>query len=259
MEEEEKLLEYLQLYERVEDLYLINAYYLMRNLQNEDWKVDWKTLMLPFVLLEKSSIADLLKRWPFLRHYKDVSPRLPPLQQFDIIHEEPGPKNSKILYTTKKGRFVAAFLFYLLTYENNDFFQFNFLEKNLFDLPGFNAPEDFFESLKILKSQVPALAEYIPLIQEKIVELNWKIDYKVLLIPLYLLDTMGQSYTDLIQNYPQFGYYRELKQRVQPLISLGIISEQRAGRRGSLLQMTKKGRYFLTFFGYMLNFPNKPS
>nr|MDO8112467.1 hypothetical protein [Candidatus Sigynarchaeota archaeon] len=259
--EEEKLLRFLQLGDRVEDLYLVNSYFMMRNFQKVEWKIDWKTFILLFALAdqEPQSIADLIKRWPFFRHYKDISPRLPPLLQFGLVEEETGPKNAKLVHATTKGQYVSAFFFYLLAYETEDFSMFKFLKAKLPEVPGFSAPEQAFQSIKIIKSQLPAMIEYIPKIQENLEELNWRLDYKLFLIPLYLLDADDQSYTDLMKNYPQFGYYRELKQRIIPLTALGIIKEEKAGRKGAQLSLTTKGRTFLCFVGYLMAFPQFPA
>lgn len=258
--EEERLWRFLQLGDKLEELYLINSYYLFRNLQKIEWKIDWKTLVLLFVTVEQPvSIADIIKEWPFFRHYKDISPRLPPLVQLGLVDEATGPKNAKLLHATTKGRFVAAFLFYLVAFDNKDFTPFTFIKNKFPELPGFENDEVLFSSLKVLKSQMPALREYIPKVQGIFEDLNWRLDYKTLLVPLYLLEADAQSYTDLLQNYPQFGYYRELKQRVAPLVSLGVVNEEKAGRKGIALSLTRKGKLLLCFFGYLLNFPQLPS
>lgn len=263
MEEEEKLLNFIQIGEdasQIENLYLVNSYYLFKNLQKTEWKIDWKTIILLFTLVDKPlSIADLLKTWPFFRHYKDISPRLPPLLHFELIQEEAGAKNAKILQATTKGRYVVAFFFYIFAFDNEGFKKFSFLESQFHNLPGFNTVDDLFQSLKLIKSQVPALLEITPKIQAVLEELNWKIDSKLLLVPLYLLESEKQSYTDLIQNYPHFGYYRELKKRIIPLVSLNLVDEEKAGRKGSLLSLTRKGRMFLSLFAYLLGFPQQPS
>lgn len=246
----------------MEDLYLINSYYMMKNFQQFDWKIDWKTFSLLFVLTnEEQSIADLIKSWPFFRHYKDISPRLPPLQQFGLIEETTGPKNAKYLRATMKGRYVSAFFIYLLAFENEEFSMFNFLVKNLPELPGFKSPDMTLQSLKIIKAQMPSLLEKVIVnrIQDILEELAWRLDYKLFLIPLYLLDSEAQSYTDIIKNYPQFGYYRELKQRIIPLTALRLVKEEKAGRKGSLLSLTTKGVTFLCFVGYLMNFPQFPT
>ncbi|MHA1681743.1 MAG: hypothetical protein ACTSUE_12100 [Promethearchaeota archaeon] len=260
MEEDVLLLRFLHLEKKVEDLYLINAYFLMRQLENVTWKIDAKTLLLPFVFLEKSSIADVLEKWSFFRDSDDISSRLPPLIKFNIIREDTGPGDILHLSTTQKGWFVVSFFFYVFVFDNNKALpQFDFFDKNAISLPGFDTPDNFFRSLKILKSKCLDFAKHIQLIQEKIMKLRWKIDYKVLMVPLYLLDDDDQCYMDLIQNYPQFGYYKQLKQRISPLITIGILEEEKSGRKGTMIRVTKKGRYFLSFLGYMLGFPNFPS
>ncbi len=264
MEEfDERLLRFLSFGENVEDLFLLNSYYLVRNFQKSEWKVDWKSFIILFVLADTpSSIADLIKAWPFFRHYKDISPRLQPLLQFGLVSENIGPKNAKILQTTQKGKFVAAFFYYMLAFENGeDFKHFQFLATRFRDetsLPGFETPDALAQSLRIIKGQLPALMDLIPRIMALLSDLEWRLDYKVLLIPLYLLDNDEQSLTDLINNYPMFGYYRELKQRTVPLVSLGLVHEERAGKKGNLLSLTQKGRYFLCFLGYLMNFPQLP-
>jgi hypothetical protein len=258
--EEERFLKFLRLGERVEDLFLVNSYYMFSFFQKIEWKIDWKTFILLFVLSEKPhSIADLIKRWPFFRHYKDISPYLPILLQFNLISEEAGPKNAKFLISTAKGKFVSAFFFYLLAFENKDFLLFNFLASKFPGLPGFGSRDQLFQSLKVIKSQLPALLEYTTRIQELLAEMNWRLDYKLFLVPLYLLDSEAQSYTDMIKNYPQFGYYRELKLRIIPLTALGIVKEEKAGRKGSLLSLTSKGKSFLCFVGYLMDFPQFPA
>nr|MDO8118583.1 hypothetical protein [Candidatus Sigynarchaeota archaeon] len=257
------MLRFLSLGERVEDLFLLNSYYLVRNMQKSEWKVDWKSFTILFVLADTpSSIADLIKAWPFFRHYKDISPRLQPLMQFGLVSETIGPKNAKILQTTQKGKFVAAFFYYMLSFENDaEFKLFTFLANKFRDeisLAGFETVQDLMQSLRIIKGQLPALMDFMPQIMEHLSELEWRFDYKVLLIPLYLLDGDDQSYTDLINNYPMFGYYRELKQRTIPLVSLGLIHEEKAGKKGNILSLTRKGRYFLCFLGYLMNFPQLP-
>ncbi len=258
--EEEKFLKFLLLGEHIEDLFLVNSYYMFRYFQKVEWKIDWKTFILLFVLTEKpQSIADLIKRWPFFRHYKDISPHLPILTQFRLVTEEVGPKNAKFLHATNKGRLVSAFFFYMLAFETNDFTMFRFLSAKFPQLPGFGTAEQAYQSFKVIKSQLPALLEYAPRIQEMLLEINWKLDYKLFLIPLYLLDADAQSYTDIIKNYPQFGYYRELKQRIIPLTALNIVKEEKAGRKGSLLSLTQKGKNFLAFVGYLMDFPQFPT
>jgi hypothetical protein len=260
--EEEKLLKFLRLGEKVEDLYLVNSYYMMKNFQKVEWKIDWKTFLLLFVLTdEPQSIADLIKSWPFFRHYKDISPRLPPLLQFGLIEEEMGPKNAKFIRATTKGRYVSAFFVYLLAFSNAEFPMFNFLVKKLPDLPGFDDPDLMFQSLRIIKAQMPALLDQAAMnrVQEILEELAWRLDYKLFLIPLYLLDSEAQSYTDMIKNYPQFGYYRELKLRITPLIALNLVKEEKSGRKGTLLSLTHKGQMFLCFVGYLMNFPQFPA
>ncbi|MHA1791494.1 MAG: hypothetical protein ACTSVI_02550 [Promethearchaeota archaeon] len=258
LKEEEKILKFLRLENNVEDLYMLNLYYILQTLGNKKWRIDWKTFTLIFVLIQKNSIADIIKKWEYFRHYKDISPRLEPLHSLRIIKEEPGPKNSKILEITPKGKYVAAFLFYLFLEDNLEFNSFDFL-KPILNVKDASSFTNFFEHLKVLKSQVPALIEFIPKIQKTFVEMNWKLDSKLLLIPLYLLDNENQSYTDLIQNYPQFGYYRELKQRIKPLITLKLIKEEKSGKKGAQLSITQKGRRFLAFFAYLLDLPNIPS
>ena len=254
----------MRLGNEVENLYLVNSYYMMKNFQKVEWKIDWKTFILLFVLNEQQesqSIADLIKSWPFFRHYKDISPRLPPLQQFGLVEEETGPKNAKFLRITPKGRYVSAFFIYLLAFETEDFQTFNFLAKKMPELPGFMDPDSMFQSLRVIKAQMPALLDHASMtrIQEILEELAWRLDYKLFLIPLYLLDSEAQSYTDMIKNYPQFGYYRELKARIIPLTSLGLIKEEKGGRKGSLLSLTTKGITFLCFIGYLMDFPQFPA
>jgi hypothetical protein len=258
--EEEKFLKFLLLGDRIEDLFLVNSYYMFKYFQKVEWKIDWKTFILLFVLTEKpQSIADLIKRWPFFRHYKDISPYLPILTQFRLVTEEAGPKNAKLLHATNKGRLVSAFFFYMLAFETKDFSLFKFLSAKFPQFPGFETPEQTYQSFKVIKSQLPALLDYAPKIEELLQEINWKLDYKLFLIPLYLLDADAQSYTDIIKNYPQFGYYRELKQRIIPLTALSIVKEAKAGRKGSLLSLTPKGKNFLAFVGYLMDFPQFPT
>ncbi|MHA1370372.1 MAG: hypothetical protein ACTSRA_11730 [Promethearchaeota archaeon] len=260
MSEEERLLRYLKLEDQLETLYLINSYYLFRNLQKEEWKIDWKTFVLLFTCVEKPlSHSEILRNWSVFRHHKEISQRLPPLLKFKLITEQAGPKNAKLLYTTQKGRYVSAFFFYLITFKTKNIPQFKFLEEKFVQLPGFNTTDDLFASLKLLKNQIPALVRYVPEISKALSELNWKIDYKLILIPLYLLDGEEQTYTDLINNYPHFGYYRELKKRVVPLVDLNLLTEEKAGRRGSFLKLTRKGKYLLIFLAYLMSFPNFPA
>ncbi len=152
------------------------------------------------MLTEKQqSIADIIKRWPLFRHSKDITPHLSILAQFRLVTEEAGPKNANLLHATNKGWLIFAFFFYMLAFENKGLSLFKFLS-------GFGTTEQTYKSFKIIKSQLHAMLHYAPRIQE----IKRKLDYKLFLIPLHLLDADAQSFTDIIKNYQQFGYYREL-------------------------------------------------